>query len=581
MTLKEMMPFKTEKEFRIAKTDGTLKEDIEKLEREVLDQEIREGEIDWDCSKEVIQPSIHFTEKKCYVGAFLPTMNGREEFFIISSDKEKWHIPKLLFRTAKNSIEERKITTLRKQLPFYIRSIPTNIGQRWSLKSIQGWMNDTAPKVSVRDAFEKFKAIRMKYLDYPAPYYYDVLALWDLGTYFCQIFQTYPEIFFQAVRESGKTKSLQISEGLGFNGMLIISLRNSPLFRISQDNRATTLVDEIKRKYEGMDTDVDDALRGKYKKGAKVLRTEKTGQGAFQVNSYDLFSPLAMANIRGIQPDQEQRAIIFSLIPTMTKKGNLTPNTASKEFQDARDTAYLCLMQNWSEIAQKYSEILLKATEDNMSFRLFIKKEVSAIDFKRMGEYMSTSLQESSVFSEISNRELELWGPLFILASEISTEFTEDLLWVSKIVAFSSQKEGKNESKEAKLVSTLLKTVASLKASVSKESLELKLSTSNIKIAFQKDWFPDYDPNTEEKNWLNNQFIGNCMNTIDKTGRIFRRIRSGARGSVEYEFNEIELLKYAIALGINDSEPEKKELPKDNPVVEGEIDASQHSGKED
>jgi hypothetical protein len=260
----------------------------------------------------------------------------------------------------------------------------------------------------------------------------------------------------------------------------------------------------------------------------------------------------------------------------MTEKGNLTPDTSSEEFQDARDTAYLCLMQNWSEIAQKYSELLLNTTEGYMSFTKLnenINKEGVS---EHLTEYTGRCVQKSSVFSEISNRELELWAPLFILSSAISEQFTEDLYWLAKILVFSSQKEARNESNEAKLTYSLLKATEELKAS--SNTPQDKLDATRIREAFRLDWHPTYDPKKEERHWLTNQFIGNLLNTIDNTGRIWEKNRSGARGNTEYTFNLKQLKKYALNLGIDITEFEKKEPEKS--LVAEEIDASKHSGAE-
>jgi len=69
-----------------------------------------------------------------------------------------------------------------------------------------------------------------------------VTALWIIGTYLHKQFPSFPRLYFNAMRGSGKTRKLKFIESLSWNGKLQTNLSEAVLFRTANHN--TILLDE-------------------------------------------------------------------------------------------------------------------------------------------------------------------------------------------------------------------------------------------------------------------------------------------------------------------------------------------------
>ena len=70
---------------------------------------------------------------------------------------------------------------------------------------------------------------------------FEFVALWILGTYFHQDFFTYPYLFLNATKGSGKTRLLKIIKFFSKNGEMLNSLTEAVLFRTT----GTLCIDEF------------------------------------------------------------------------------------------------------------------------------------------------------------------------------------------------------------------------------------------------------------------------------------------------------------------------------------------------
>ena len=72
---------------------------------------------------------------------------------------------------------------------------------------------------------------------------YKTIALWIIGTYFHEGFNTYPYLFFNAMRGSGKTRALKLISSLSNkgDGSVQNNLTEAVLFRIPR-NTTTCLL---------------------------------------------------------------------------------------------------------------------------------------------------------------------------------------------------------------------------------------------------------------------------------------------------------------------------------------------------
>lgn len=142
--------------------------------------------------------------------------------------------------------------------------------------------------------------------------YYNIIALWIIGTYIHEHFPSYPYLFFNAMRGSGKTRTLRLISYLSKDGCMLNSLTEAVLFR----TKGTLAIDEfegITRK--GMEN-LSELLNSAYKKGIKVKRMRKSfsKEGEQQVvEEFDVYRPILLANISGMENVLGDRCLTFIL----------------------------------------------------------------------------------------------------------------------------------------------------------------------------------------------------------------------------------------------------------------------------
>jgi hypothetical protein len=258
-----------------------------------------------------------------------------------------------------------------------------------------------------------------------------LLAVWILGTYLHQAFPAYPYIHLNGPTGSGKTKIAQIVQQLAFNGMLSANMSAAYIFRAVEAFKPTICLDEAECFENGRDErsrDIYSLFNSGYKKGAKVGRVEKGEDGIFRLIHLDAYSPKLLAGIAGINPVLASRCI---QIPTMISGDTVVANrqidTSDATWEQARDVIHAAVLGNFGcVVAAKHS-------------------------FKDEGS--------------IIGRNWELWKPMLMIASAISSEVRDDLRNLSLHI-LEQQKELRTETSDDVLMLRALERLTDTRPSV-------------------------------------------------------------------------------------------------------------------
>lgn len=161
-------------------------------------------------------------------------------------------------------------------------------------------------KILLGETFEQIIQILKTYVKLKEDYY-PVIAVWIIGTYRMDSFHTFPYLFLNAQKGSGKTRLLKLIEVLTNKGILLASMREAVLFRLA-DKGYSLMIDEL----EGLDRKENAPLRellnACYKRGTKVFRMKKVGEG-WDFEEFEPFTPIAIANIGGLDDVLGDRCI--------------------------------------------------------------------------------------------------------------------------------------------------------------------------------------------------------------------------------------------------------------------------------
>lgn len=151
----------------------------------------------------------------------------------------------------------------------------------------------------------------------PDEKYYDLLASWDLHTYFLENTQYTPIICLFAVPERGKSRTGKGAIYVAFRGVHVESLRDAYLVRVAHDLHASLFFDvkDIWKKAEANGS--EDILLHRFEKGAKVPRVLYPDRGPHQdIVYYSIFGPTIIGTNEGVDRILETRAIQINMPET-------------------------------------------------------------------------------------------------------------------------------------------------------------------------------------------------------------------------------------------------------------------------
>ncbi len=243
--------------------------------------------------------------------------------------------------------------------------------------SIKEYLNTKEDKL-IEDKKEFYDMIYNKiehYIDISDKDIFDVATCWVIGTYFYELFETYGYLYFRGMRESGKSKFKKILRLIGFNGQEASSISEASFFRTIENTKGLLCLDE----YEKMDTDrkraTDLLLNAGIEQGATVKRYDVDLKGN---RSFDVYCPKIICNITGLPITTQSRCVTIEMARTITNKGKLKPRIKDPDWKLLRNMCFCFTMEHWKEIKKIY---------------------------------------ENYDYSEINNREEDLWRPILSIAS--------------------------------------------------------------------------------------------------------------------------------------------------------------------
>jgi len=451
-----------------------------------------------------VHPAIDVVDGVAYVGVNLPCevrdaegkAEVRELHFLVNSKGERILCHK------------EELSKLRLQLRHSVVKLPN----RWSLESVKAWL-DNRVRLDPCELYIAIKTVFETYIEFEDSRVYDFLTLWTIGTYFFHLFNAYPYLYIGGTKQSGKTKLLTLLSLLCHNAIFSNNLSTASAFRLIQSGRCTLLMDETEKLVNPeRELDFRNMLYAGYKKGALVYRTHKD---TLKPEPFEVYSPKALANIRGIEDVLEDRCITIIL-----KRGknldivNREIPLESEVWQQIRDMLYVFYLSRFNEFSELSEQVNL--------------------------------LEEAG----LKQRELELWKPILVLAcffdkylkesdkesSSLSKKTSSQSSLFNRILDFAKEKtmekevENRTETLDLILAQTLL--------SIVKEDAYYKVKEIKDAMASCLD---------EPQKWLTTRWVGNALRRLGFTDK--RRFGSG----YEYFLAKDKVLDLAERLGISET----------------------------
>lgn len=150
-----------------------------------------------------------------------------------------------------------------------------------------------------------------RYLELPEDRDYLILALWVFHTYLIEKFEATPILYFQGVKETGKTRAGEVLGELAYKCERLTSPTEATLFRSAEYFKTALIIDEIQLWGKAGNEEVARLIKSRYKRGLKVSRVNLNKSGEEQIEYFDVFAPLVISTTESIPDIIESRCLNF------------------------------------------------------------------------------------------------------------------------------------------------------------------------------------------------------------------------------------------------------------------------------
>lgn len=411
--------------------------------------------------------------------------------------------------------------------------------------------------------------------------YVPIVACWVIGTYFHDAMITFPYLYINATKGGGKTRMLRLLSYLSKDGTMNVNPSESVIFRRAAQKTAFFL-DEIERISRKEKTNLRLLLNAAYKRGIKVPRSKKIPQTEdYIVEEFEVFTPIAMANIWGLDNVLQDRCITVildkSFDPIIVKKVELWEfdKDISKLKRNLNDTARLFFSINsnegvvsvvslpsaniyntfplfWNTILTNLKTTLNNitttqhlTTHNNTNQQVNYEQMAQGVDWSNTDGVEITAelfkLGKKIWESEITGRQLELFFPLILVAHMVSEEVEDAVIKSAIEISQEKQVDELGENRDNVFLDYL---VSSLDRDV--EWVKIREMSKEFKAL-------------EDEMWINSKWIGRALKRL-KIVKKKRRMSAGR----EVKLDWVKIETKCRQLGIDTEPIEKEPEPTDN-----------------
>jgi len=290
-------------------------------------------------------------------------------------------------------------------------------------------LSEKETKKLLKEIYQDILKVLKKFCDLKEEFY-PIVAIWILGTYIHDEFETFPYLFFNAMRGSGKTRILRLVASLSKNGELLGSMSESVLFRTASET--TMCIDEFEQVNSQEKQSLRELLNSAYKRGQKIKRMKKTKDG-YEVEEFEVYTSICMANIWGMEEVLGDRCITILL----EKSGKPIITKLIENFQN--DAEITTLKQKLKKIQCSLCNVVMSKPLE-IGWNNYILDRYSS-DITDNNTYITLTTQTTTDYTfyekidkmGIDGRHFELTFPLLVIARYLGS-FDEFLEIIKKMV---------------------------------------------------------------------------------------------------------------------------------------------------
>lgn len=369
---------------------------------------------------------------------------------------------------------------------------------------ITGVPTEESIRLILGESYEEIIQVLDSYMDFPENHK-KLVAIWILGTYLHETFPTYPFLFVNAMRGSGKTRLLKIISHLAYGGSGMVSTEptDSVLYRTPKHH--TLVFDE----FEGVGSKDKGKFRlylnASYKSGGVVQRAKKVKKKEeenYEIENFEPYKPIAMANIWGMEEVLGDRCITLVLQksndPSKTKK--IEDFETNYTIQKIKRT----LTNNQCSLCSVYLKKNITTSWNNyIDLHYTLNTQTTQTTLTTLEEGLEEMFEKIDN-SEIDGRNLELIFPLLITARALNEDIFCEILEICKTIVKNKKEEEIAESKDVALIDFVANAFDSGKLNF----YPIREITNMFKAYLN-------EVDDIEDKWLNTHWIGRALKRLD------------------------------------------------------------------
>ena len=303
-------------------------------------------------------------------------------------------------------------------------------------------------KRKLKEAYGNIIKILKKYMDLDEENY-SLITIWILGTYFHHEFSTYPYLFFNAMKGSGKSRILNIIKTLSKNGRMLNSITEAVLFR----TKGMLAIDEFESIGRTGRENLRELLNSAYKKGTEVIRFRKAKSidGETQEEEhFNVYRPISMANIWGMENVLSDRCIKIIL----EKSDNPTIVKLIEDFEENEEIQNI--VSHLKGICDTSDTTTMLFEHTKKKWNAFVgdittnQQQVSQVEGGNSVISVTTILFNKIHKYDLSGRDLELFFPLYLVADVCG--ILEEILETSKKMTRERKEGDREENRDVQLI---------------------------------------------------------------------------------------------------------------------------------
>jgi len=424
-------------------------------------------------------------------------------------------------------------------------------------------LTEEEARKELRNHYEMIIKVLRKYCDLKEEYY-PLVAIWILGTHFHKEFITYPYLFFNAMKGSGKSRLLKLVLYLSHNGRMVNNLSEAVLFRTA--SQRTLGIDEFENIGSKDKNVLRELLNSAYKKGTSVERAKKSYSDEgdeWVIESYDVYCPIIMANISGMEEVLSDRCI--SLILEKSENRQITRLLELFEI----DNYIKNLKLHEQNVVSAVTSSIKRTIGIDWNDYLLLTTLTTHTTLTTLNDTNNTNYNINLPFykkvdeSGLDSRHLELFFPLFALAYNLGEDVLDLIIKISQEIVSEKKGEDMMENRDV----TFLHFIASSKVMFESMAENDFIREKDILIKFQE-WI-EFDEKNDDFRWCNPKWIGRALKRLNL---IVEKKRMGKGIMVRINFKKA----MNKSMMFKDSEIKTEKIIDEIPKIEEESKPEDH-----